>query len=229
MIAATHRDLQSMIRNNHFREDLFYRLNVFPIEIPPLRERRDDIPLLVNYFVSTLSRRMGKQIESIPEEVMEVLSNHTWRGNVRELANFIERAVILSQGDELQVPIAELNASHARGFAPASTFEKAERNVIIDALKSASGQISGKSNNRRRNRRLPPLTQPGNNFRSCLKRNHATAVRSRGSPMTPAASAKTAQRPVKIPGFSCGCQLLKYVLDVNAARETFRSFTNQNT
>ena len=79
---------------------------------------------------------------------------------------------------------------------------------------------SPKSNNRRRNRRLPALTQPGNNFRSCLKRNHATAVRSPASPMTPAASAKTAQRPVKSPGFSFGCQLLKYVLDVNAARET---------
>ena len=144
MIAATHRDLPAMIRDGKFREDLFYRLDVFPIEIPPLRERRDDIPLLVNYFVSTLSRRMGKQIESIPEQAMEVLSNHPWRGNVRELANFIERAVILSQGDELQVPIAELNASHARGFAPASTFEQAERAVIIDALKAASGQISGR-------------------------------------------------------------------------------------
>jgi formate hydrogenlyase transcriptional activator len=144
MIAATHRDLPGMIRDGKFREDLFYRLNVFPIEIPPLRERRDDIPLLVNYFVSTLSRRMGKQIESIPEQAMEVLTNYPWRGNVRELANFIERAVILSQGDELQVPIAELNASHARGFAPASTFEEAERAVIVDALKTASGQISGR-------------------------------------------------------------------------------------
>jgi formate hydrogenlyase transcriptional activator len=144
MIAATHRDLPAMIRDGRFREDLFYRLNVFPIEIPPLRDRRDDIPLLVNYFVSTLSRRMGKQIESISEQAMEVLSNHPWRGNVRELANFIERAVILSQGDELEVPLAELNASHPRGFAPASTFEQAERAVIIDALKAASGQISGR-------------------------------------------------------------------------------------
>ena len=144
MIAATHRDLPGMIRDGKFREDLFYRLNVFPIEIPPLRERRDDIPLLVNYFVSTLSRRMGKQIESIPEQAMEVLSNHAWRGNVRELANFIERAVILSQCDELEVPIAELNASHARGFAPASTFEQAERQVITDALRAASGRIAGK-------------------------------------------------------------------------------------
>jgi formate hydrogenlyase transcriptional activator len=144
MIAATHRDLPAMIRDGKFREDLFYRLNVFPIEIPPLRERRDDIPLLVNYFVSTLSRRMGKQIESIPEQAMDVLSNHPWRGNVRELANFIERAVILSQGEELQVPIAELKTSDSHGIVLAATFEQAERNVITDALKSASGQISGK-------------------------------------------------------------------------------------
>jgi formate hydrogenlyase transcriptional activator len=144
LIAATHRDLGGMIRDGKFREDLFYRLNVFPVEIPPLRDRRDDIPLLVNHFVAVLSRRMGKQIEFIPEQAMEVLSSHPWRGNVRELANFIERAVIFSQGEELQVPIAELNASHARGFAPASTFEQAERAVIIDALKTASGQISGK-------------------------------------------------------------------------------------
>jgi formate hydrogenlyase transcriptional activator len=144
MIAATHRDLPAMIRDGTFREDLFYRLNVFPIEIPPLRERRDDIPLLVNHFVSTLSRRMGKQIEFIPEQAMEALSNHPWRGNVRELANFIERAVILSQGDELRVPIAELKTSGSRSIALAPRFEQAERNVIIDALKSASGQISGK-------------------------------------------------------------------------------------
>jgi len=144
MIAATHRDLPAMIRDGKFREDLFYRLNVFPIEIPPLRERREDIPLLVNYFVSELSQRMGKRIESVPEQAMEVLTNHPWRGNVRELANFIERAVILSPGEELQVPVAELHVSHSRVFAPASTFEQAERNVIIDALKAASGQISGR-------------------------------------------------------------------------------------
>jgi formate hydrogenlyase transcriptional activator len=144
MIAATHRNLPEMVREGKFREDLFYRLNVFPITILPLRERRDDIPLLVNYFVATLSHRMGKQIESIPEHTMEVLTNHPWRGNVRELANFIERAVILSLGDELQAPIAELNTSDSRAFGPASTFEQAERNVIIDALRAASGQISGR-------------------------------------------------------------------------------------
>jgi formate hydrogenlyase transcriptional activator len=144
MIAATHRDLQSMIRNNHFREDLFYRLNVFPIEIPPLRERREDIPLLAHYFVSCHSRQMQKSVKSVPKQAMEALVNADWPGNIRQLENFIERCVILTRGDELRVPIAELNASHARGFAPASTFEQAERNVIIDALKSASGQISGK-------------------------------------------------------------------------------------
>jgi formate hydrogenlyase transcriptional activator len=144
MIAATHRHLPAMIRDGKFREDLFYRLNVFPIEIPPLRERREDIPMMVDYFVSTLSQRMGKQIESVPDQAMEVLINHPWRGNVRELANFIERCVILTPGDELQVPIAELNASRSRGIAAASTFEQAERAVIVDALKAASGQISGR-------------------------------------------------------------------------------------
>jgi len=144
MIAATHRDLPAMIRQGTFREDLFYRLSVFPIEIPPLRERRQDIPLLVNYFVSKLSRRMRKQIRTIPKQAMEILTNCPWKGNVRELANFIERAVILSQGEQLEVPVAELESSHSSSVVPASTFHEAERNVIIDALKAASGQISGR-------------------------------------------------------------------------------------
>ena len=104
LIAATHRDLRSMIRNNQFREDLFYRLNVFPIEIPPLRERREDIPLLVHFFVSRLSRRMQKRIKVCPQAAMEALVNADWPGNIRELENFIERCVILTQGDELNVP-----------------------------------------------------------------------------------------------------------------------------
>ena len=145
MIAATHRDLSQMIREGKFREDLFYRLNVFPIEIPPLRERPQDIPLLVNYFASKLSQRMRKQIKAIPKRAMEILTNCPWQGNVRELANFIERAVILSHGDELEVPVAELQASHSRGVSlSSSTFHDAERNVIIEALKAASGQISGR-------------------------------------------------------------------------------------
>lgn len=153
MIAATHRDLAAMIHDGRFREDLFYRLNVFPIEIPPLRERREDIPLLVNYFVSKLSRRMQKHITSVPGHAMEAMTNHSWRGNVRELANFIERAVILSQGEELQVSMGELQTCHAREISSSSaflhevpsssTFLQAQRDVIINALKAASGQISG--------------------------------------------------------------------------------------
>src|SRR6202162_537121 len=143
LIAATHRDLAEMIRNNQFREDLFYRLKVFPIEIPPLRERREDIPLLVHYFVSRLSRRMQKRIKSIPKPAMDALSNAPWPGNVRELENFVERAVILTQGDELNVPLAELKKSSVRNSAPVSTFQEAERQAIIDALKAASGRISG--------------------------------------------------------------------------------------
>ena len=145
LIAATHRDLPAMIRNNQFREDLFYRLNVFPIEIPPLRERREDIPLLIHYFASRLSRRMQKRIKSIPKQAMETLVNAAWPGNVRELENFIERCVILTQGDELQVPQTELKRSPARTAALGSTFEEAERQVIIEALRSASGKVSGMS------------------------------------------------------------------------------------
>jgi len=149
-IAATHRDLAAMIREGKFREDLFYRLNVFPIEIPPLRERRGDIPLLVSHFVSKLSREMGKKISSIPTQTMEVLANAWWPGNVRELQNFIERAVILTQGGELNVPIAELKGGiRAHGgdrvaaVQSASTFHDAERQAIINALKAASGKIAG--------------------------------------------------------------------------------------
>jgi formate hydrogenlyase transcriptional activator len=143
LIAATHRDLSLMIRNHQFREDLFYRLNVFPIEIPPLRERREDIPLLVHYFVSRLSGRMQKRIKSIPKPAMEALTNAAWPGNVRELENFIERAVILTQGDELNVPLTELKKSPVGFASPVSTFQEAERQAIIDALKAASGRISG--------------------------------------------------------------------------------------
>ena len=146
LIAATHRDLGAMIREEKFREDLFYRFNVFPIEIPPLRERREDIPLLVNYFVSKVSGRMRRQIKSIPKRAMEMLTDCPWKGNIRELANFIERAVILTRGDELEVPLTELATPSETNlaFGTASTFRQAESSVIIDALRAASGRISGK-------------------------------------------------------------------------------------
>ena len=146
LIAATHRDLRAMIRDEKFREDLFYRFNVFPIEIPPLRERREDIPLLVNYFVSKLCQRMRKQIRSIPRQAMEMLTNYPWKGNIRELANFIERAVIVTRGQELEVPISTLpNSSDAVvAVSSASTFRQAESSVITEALRAAAGRIAGK-------------------------------------------------------------------------------------
>jgi len=148
IIAATHRDLTAMIREGKFREDLFYRLNVFPIEIPPLREREGDIPLLVNYFVSHLSRRMGKKIKSIPKQAMEVLTNASWPGNVRELQNFIERAVILTQGATLTLPVKELKwhsgvmprAMHVT--ASVQTLAASEREAILRALREANGVIA---------------------------------------------------------------------------------------
>jgi formate hydrogenlyase transcriptional activator len=144
LIAATHRDLEGMIRNNQFREDLFYRLRVFPIEIPPLRERREDIQLLVHFFVSRLSRRMQKRIRSVPKAAMEALVNADWPGNIRELENFIERCVILTQGEELNVPRAELRKTGVCSVSSsATTFEQAERQAILDALKIASGRIAG--------------------------------------------------------------------------------------
>ncbi len=143
LIAATHRDLPSMMRDNQFREDLFYRLNVFPIEIPPLRDRRDDIPLLVNFFVSRLSRKMQKHIQSIPKEAMEGLTNAPWPGNIRELQNFIERAVILTPGSELRVPLKELKRPSVASNTSGSTFQEAERQAVVEALKAAQGKISG--------------------------------------------------------------------------------------
>ena len=146
LIAATHRNLRAMIQEEKFREDLFYRFNVFPIEIPPLRERRDDVPLLVSFFVSQFSARMRKQIKSIPTQAMEMLTNYSWNGNVRELANFIERAVIITRGQQLEVPLATLPTSSDTVVAVGSnsTFRQAESSVIIEALRAAAGRIAGK-------------------------------------------------------------------------------------
>jgi formate hydrogenlyase transcriptional activator len=143
LIAATHKDLRKMIGEGAFREDLFYRLNVFPIEVPPLRERREDIPLLVRYFVSRLCRRMRKSITNIPRETMDALVAWDWPGNVRELENLIERAVILSPKDRLNAPLAELVPSRSH-VTSVLTFRDGERNTIITALKAAKGKIGGR-------------------------------------------------------------------------------------
>ncbi len=144
LIAATHRNLGAMIREGKFREDLFYRLNVFPIEVPPLRERREDIPLLVHHFVARFARLMDKRIGTIPARAMDALTNASWPGNIRELENFIERCVILTQGDQLFAPVDELARPAAGHPIPASTFHEAERRTIIEAVRACSGRIAGR-------------------------------------------------------------------------------------
>ena len=143
LVAATNRNLAKMVERREFRSDLYYRLRVFPIEVPPLRERRDDIPLLVKYFVSQHARRMNRQIEIIPPEIMQALARWRWPGNVRELENFMERSVILSPGRILRVPLAELQfAAPAAAAEPTVSLHDAEREHILRVLREAKG-ISG--------------------------------------------------------------------------------------
>src|SRR5215472_15732099 len=142
LVAATNRNLEKMIENREFRSDLYYRLNVFPIRIPPLRERPEDIPLLVRYFAQRYGRRMEKQIESIPSAVMKKLLGWHWPGNIRELENFIERSVILTHGPTLRVPVAEMGNS-ANGSVAAVANDGSEREKILRALKEAKGRVAG--------------------------------------------------------------------------------------
>ena len=145
LVTATNRDLSRMVAEREFREDLFYRLRVFPIHLPPLRERRDDIPLLVRYFVQKHSQRVNRRIETIPSEAMETLTHYAWPGNVRELENFIERAVILSPGPALQVRVAELKAPGDSGVVNPqnATLEAAEREHILRILNETNWVIGG--------------------------------------------------------------------------------------
>jgi len=143
LVAATNRDLVQMIAGKEFRSDLYYRLNVFPLTVPALRDRREDIPLLVRYFAQKFARRMNKKIDSIPTEGMTTLSRYHWPGNIRELENLIERAVILSQGAELYVPLAELKAVTSAETQPITSLEAAERDHIMRALQAAKWIIGG--------------------------------------------------------------------------------------
>jgi formate hydrogenlyase transcriptional activator len=143
LVAATNSDLAQMVSQKQFRSDLYYRLNVFPIVIPPLRDRREDIPLLVSYFAQKYARRMKKRIDTIPTEVMNALSEYHWPGNVRELENIIERAVILSQGTDLHVSLPELKAAAREGAQPVTSLEAAEREHIVRALQAANWVIGG--------------------------------------------------------------------------------------
>ncbi len=146
LVAATHRDLAKMVADGRFREDLYYRLNVFPVVLPPLRERRDDIPRLVRHFTQQFARRMGRRIETIPSAVMDFLVRYSWPGNVRELQNVIERAVILSPGPSLQVPPGDLQPATTPAPVPiaaAVTLADAEREHILGALRETNWVVGG--------------------------------------------------------------------------------------
>jgi len=145
IIAATNRNLSQMVDEGKFRGDLYYRLNVFPLTVPPLRERREDIPLLIRYFTQKCARRMNRVIEEIPSTALEALSNYDWPGNIRELQNVIERSVILSNGPELRVVMPEVTGkgTPAGPNSRPSNSEDAIRERIIQALKEAKGQVGG--------------------------------------------------------------------------------------
>src|SRR5216684_3671819 len=166
LVAATNRDLEKMMANREFRTDLYYRLNVFPIRIPPLRDRREDIPLLVSHFVQKFAKEMQKPIEAIPTAVMKGLRTWDWPGNIRELENFIERAVILTKGKALEAPLAELRKTNTEAFvhtdlhevkqvpgertnsrsdksSVADEYERKQRDQIIRALSACKGRVGG--------------------------------------------------------------------------------------
>ena len=143
LIAATNRDLAALADANQFRQDLFYRLNVFPITVPPLRERREDIPMLVRHFAQQFARRMKKPVDTIPSETMDRLTRYDWPGNIRELQNLIERAVILSTGTTLDVPVSALNGRRVEPAAPVQTLEDADRRHIIAALERSNWVLAG--------------------------------------------------------------------------------------
>jgi transcriptional regulator with GAF, ATPase, and Fis domain len=166
LVAATNRDLEKMVADREFRSDLFYRLNVFPIRVPSLRERKEDIPLLVSYFAQKFAKQMQKKIESVPSVAMKALTAWEWPGNIRELENFIERAVILTRGEALEAPLTELRkpetataaeagvdknsrtARKATSSRPnvnpgAEEYERKQREEILDALNACKGRVGG--------------------------------------------------------------------------------------
>ncbi len=147
LIAATHRDLAAMVKQTTFREDLYYRVKVFPINVPPLRQRTEDIPKLVSHFTALYARRMNKRVDEIPSETMDALVRYRWPGNVRELQNFIERAVILSPHTVLRAPISELEpfSAHKRTNVPMTGLEEVERDHILRALEASNWVVGGRN------------------------------------------------------------------------------------
>ncbi len=145
LVAATNRNLADMVKRNEFRSDLYYRLNVFPIPLPPLRARRQDITALVEHFVEIYARRMDKQIEHISPETMSALISYQWPGNIRELQNFIERSVILTSGSVLYPPLASLKSAPEAESLEAITLEDAEREHILKALEHTGWVVAGRN------------------------------------------------------------------------------------
>lgn len=144
VVAATNANLAPMVAEKQFRSDLFYRLNVFPISVPPLRERRDDIEQLVRHFANKYARRMGRHIVSIPKATMDALTRHTWPGNIRELQNLMERAVLLSPGPQLRVPLTDVIVSVAvSDDGQSSALEQVEREMIVRALQESNWVVGG--------------------------------------------------------------------------------------
>jgi formate hydrogenlyase transcriptional activator len=142
LVAATHRDLERMVKRNQFRGDLYYRLNVFPITLPPLRERCEDIGPLVEHYVEIFSRRMGKRIDAIPDEFMNAFKSYSWPGNIRELQNMIERAVILSNEGLLPNPLCSTRPASV-GFPASTTLKESERTLILRALEVTGWLVGG--------------------------------------------------------------------------------------
>jgi transcriptional regulator with GAF, ATPase, and Fis domain len=143
LVAATHRDLAEMVQKKEFRSDLYYRLNVFPVSLPPLRDRREDIPQLVRHFVDVLSRRMGKAIDHVSQETMNAFISYPWPGNVRELQNLVERAVICSDDGVLANPLAAPQQNAAPLVVANGTLQDSERALILKTLRAANGMIGG--------------------------------------------------------------------------------------
>jgi formate hydrogenlyase transcriptional activator len=143
VVAATHRDLEQMVKSNEFRSDLFYRLNVFPVLLPPLRARYEDIPALVTHFVDFYGRRIGKPIQQIPEETMSALRSYAWPGNVRELQNLIERGVILSHDGVLPNPLPSNHQETVTVISKSNTLKEVDRALILQVLETAAWMIGG--------------------------------------------------------------------------------------
>nr|NIT61711.1 AAA domain-containing protein [Fodinibius sp.]NIV16324.1 AAA domain-containing protein [Fodinibius sp.]NIY30291.1 AAA domain-containing protein [Fodinibius sp.] len=144
ILAATNRNLEGEVENGNFREDLFYRLNVFPVKIPPLRERKEDVSLLVKHFIQKYARKIGREVNAVPRHVLETLQQYHWPGNVRELENVIERAIIISQGNKLLLgDWMPQNHNPSNGQAHFHTLEECEKHHIVEALEKTGWRVSG--------------------------------------------------------------------------------------